>query len=98
MMRSECRTCPPWVVRCAHLEGDDRVVTICDEEAFAALSSRHGWNTRYTIGIAPPTVCDCGCGVATFDDITTGYVSTDARAEADAAFARYEAILLGRDE
>lgn len=96
-----CSVCPPYVVRCAHLEGDPRVVWLADRRAYNDADCG-GWNHiepekafEATIGhpeYHPEFGCTC------LRQASYVFTNTDTRAEADAAFARYEAILLGRTE
>ena len=98
--RSECRVCPAYVVRCAHLEGDERVLWIGDNVAFAATPCtgwrRHGVNgPRYEVVLGIPQYLEREDCLFPYFAPDEG-VTTATRAEADAAFKRYEAILLGR--
>ena len=91
-----CPVCPPYVVRCAHLEGDPRVVWLLSGGLWIAVAceAEHLARPWYSgVGVPSPSHHRAGCLKMPWDNSA----HFDTRAEADAAFERYEAILLGRE-
>ena len=102
-MVRECRVCPSYVVRCAHLGGDPRVVLITDDEAWVREPCGHAHypasaGGRWIVLFGEPrSRAELGVGLCDHPMFAWGNVHND-RAEADRAFERYEAVLLGRQE
>ena len=101
-MVRECSRCPAYVVRCAHLAGDPRVVWFTDRDGWlsAPPNHEHSWyDGRFHVLLGELEFTreapDCTCAVMVSVSRLT---DTNDRAEADAAFAKYEARLLGRQE
>ena len=102
--QSECSRCPAYVVRCAHLEGDPRVVWLIDHNVSPLAWHCGHWPFETLLGIPLKTVGPaclpdsmCSCAVMAPDD-TSDFQGHANRAEADTAFERFEAILLGRHQ
>lgn len=94
----ECSVCPAYVVKCAHLDGDERVVWLMDDEAWMGTPcvARHDADrARWGVIFDAPQlrhgdICVHPC-------FNSAVLNVATRAEADAAFERFEAILLGRE-
>ena len=89
-----CRVCPTYVIKCAHLDGDPRVVCLIDTDAFA--SAPNPCNHPH---IAPVTGWDVYLGVPVMKQDCiypywpeAAWISFFTRTEADAAFERFEQL------
>ena len=87
--------CPAYVIRCAHVDGNLRVVWLYDIDLWqdcGHVSDIARWLVSFGDHFR-------ACGVhGTHRILVTSDLRILAdRAEAEAAFARYEAILLGRE-
>lgn len=98
MMATECRSCPPYVVRCAHLEGDERVVWLVANSIWSAVPCvvGHGNPAPWRVTLAPIGTASL-CAHPGSTNSAPPRLDTNDRAEADAAFERFESILLGRE-
>ena len=93
-----CRVCPPYVVRCAHLDGNPRVVALIDIDGFAAAANpcphKHlPIGLKWEAVLGTPVIADCIYPY--WPDAK--FFQFVARCDAETAFARFEAELLGRE-
>lgn len=92
----ECSVCPPYISRCAHF--GERTVMMTDKALWESAPPDHDHVLRapyqVVLGRVVPTPSWCPCGGVV--DYQSVYVSTAH--EASEHFARFEAILLGREE
>jgi hypothetical protein len=101
MPERECRICPPYIVRCGHFE--DSLIAISDNgyvlpDCDCPLGRPF---EGFLVGVIRGVLTQCprahcqNLGALTTQTIVSRH--TETRAEADAAFAEFEARLLGRE-
>ncbi len=86
--KSECTVCPPWVVACAHFEGQILVLTDCtlNNHTCASKSVTTGFEVASGIGIVRCGSCAANVlergngGVASFPDLPSAQAEFDRRA------------------
>lgn len=86
----ECTQCPPWVVRCAHWDGQTLVISsdvIFLESPCPAGRPHHREYAEYVVGNAAPRHGGCM--------IMDNVISTDDLPSAEAEFYKRERELLG---
>ena len=93
-----CTVCPPWVPRCAHLDG--RAVMLTDERRAGAhwrgRSPPHQWAVTWGVVALCP---NCDAEHHGTDERSGGFTWCDSRTDADAEFVRRaEAMRLGEEE
>lgn len=91
-MQRECTACPTGITRCAHL--GDRVVWLADLHRVTPHWG-HPWRGKRWTVEGPDSTSPCSC---TEDHVTVAnqmaaYYLTDSLAEAEAEFARRDALL-----
>jgi hypothetical protein len=84
-------TCPPWVLRCAHL--GNHVVVLADSTLLAP--TKHFVLNRWGVADGVMHECSCGCGLRKFGRPGNATYSNDLPA-AEAEFRKREAALLER--
>ena len=90
--------CPEYVVRCGHFDGE--TIWMLEKESWEAVHPDHVTGTgdaNYTVSAHSHTLGICGCpdGLWLWRGLDAAFCAT--REEADAAWERYEAALLGRE-
>ena len=97
---SECPTCPPWVVRCAHWGG--RVLVLGDATLLRAVPGYHFLKSPARYGVLSTSgFAACSCSeehiVSLEDPIQTGCRYFKALRGALAEFQRRESLLLAQE-
>ena len=98
----EC-DCPPWVVRCVHIE--DRILVMTDNSVAVPGCVCANGSLTPDFGVmqakGPPQMCPnvAACNAWGFHSFNVDFARAGlARVEADAVFGEAESILLGRGD
>lgn len=96
----ECFRCPEYVVRCVHVDGDERMVWIADDckwESTPCTHSHASSGVPYVVVFGQPlSRSEFGvdrCPHPAFAEVC----HARTREEADEAFERFERVMLGRE-